>query len=260
MAISLIDLPFKLDQSHNFVPDEQSGVTINAASNIILFKKIIKEAPLDIKQDIMVIHRYNKIGASNDQESMPEEFLTNTPYTCEAIVTNVSPEAKKFSLLCQIPLGSMPLALTKNMKSHFIDLGPYTTKKQTFDFYFPTPGVFQHFPSNVSVSGKVLSRGGANTLAVVATPSSKRIENFKDLLAEDLTDGVLRFMQSENLLQGKKSFKFKHMLYLLKDKAFFHKVIDILRERSIFIPEVWMYACFHCDDDTLIKEFFEMAK
>jgi len=31
------------------VPDEQSGVTINAAGNIILFKKQIKEAPLDIK-------------------------------------------------------------------------------------------------------------------------------------------------------------------------------------------------------------------
>jgi hypothetical protein len=45
----------------------------------------------------------------------------------------------------------MPLALTKNMKSHFMDLGAYTTQNQTFVFYFPTQGVFQHFPSNVSV-------------------------------------------------------------------------------------------------------------
>lgn len=228
-----------------------------------MFKKIIKEAPLDIKQDIMVIHRYNKIGAANDQESMPEEFLTNTPYTCEAIVTNVSPKSAKFSLLCQIPLGSMPLAITKNMKSHFMDLGAYTTKKQTFDFYFPTAGVFHHFPSNVSVGGKVLSRGGANTLNVVAKASTKRIENFKDLLSEDMTDDVLRFLEKENLTnsgESQKGFSFEYMLYLLKDREFFYKVIGILRERALFEPEVWKFALYHCDDETLIREYFEICK
>ena len=88
----------------------------------------------------------------------------------------------------------MPLSKTKNMKSHFMTLGPYTTKKETFDFYFPSAGVFQHFPSNVSIKGKVLSRGGANKLSVVANPSSKRIENFTDLLAEDLKEDVLKFL------------------------------------------------------------------
>jgi hypothetical protein len=154
----------------------------------------------------------------------------------------------------------MPLALTKNMKSHFMDLGAYTTQKFTFDFYFPTQGVFHHFPSNVSVEGKVLSRGGANTLNVVATPSTKRIENFKDLLSEDMTDSVLRFMQKENLSSDTKGFEFRHMCYLLKDKAFFLNVIDILRERAIFNPEVWKFACFHMDDNNLIREYFEIHK
>ena len=54
----------------------------------------------------MVIHRYNKIdiyrNAVDDDDGMgsvPEEFLTNSPYKCEVIITNVSPNTKTFSLL-----------------------------------------------------------------------------------------------------------------------------------------------------------------
>jgi hypothetical protein len=36
-----------------------------------------------------------------------------------------------------------------------------------------------------------------------------------------MTDSVLRFMQKENLSSDTKGFEFRHMCYLLKDKAFF---------------------------------------
>lgn len=48
---------------------------------------------------------------------MPDEFLVNRAYTCEVIVTNVSPVTKNFSILYQIPEGSLPLNMTKYMKS-----------------------------------------------------------------------------------------------------------------------------------------------
>jgi hypothetical protein len=35
------------------------------------------------------------------------------------------------------------------------------------------------------------------------------------------------------------------MLYLLKDRAFFTQVIDILRGRQIFEQQVWRFALFH---------------
>jgi len=50
------------------------------------------------------------------------------------------------------------------------------------------------------------------------------------------------------------------MLYLLKDKDYFKKVIEILRERAIFRPEVWKFSCLHLDDTNLIKEYLEMMK
>jgi hypothetical protein len=178
LAFMIMDLPFKLEKSHDFEIDESSGVTIKAASNVILYKKSIQDAPIDLKNDLMVIHRYQKIEEKDNTAEQPTEFLTNTPYKCEVIITNVSPQSKKFSLLYQIPLGSMPLSKTKNMKSHYMELQPYTTKKVTFDFYFPQVGMFSHFPSNVSIEGLVHARGGASIMKVVEKHTTKEIKNF----------------------------------------------------------------------------------
>ena len=73
----------------------------------------------------------------------------------------------------------MPLAHSKTMKSHYMTLTPYTTEMLKFDFYFPKPGVFNHFPSNISIGGLVKANSGANILNVVAKATKKKdIETF----------------------------------------------------------------------------------
>lgn len=88
-------------EPHDFKPDEQRGVMIRAAGNLLMFKKEIKACAVDIsRNDIMVIHRYNELGQSSQQESgKPDEFLARTPYECEVVITNVAPKSKSFNLL-----------------------------------------------------------------------------------------------------------------------------------------------------------------
>lgn len=74
---------------------------------MILFKKEIKEGPCNLQNDLMVTHRYQSLMSRNQDEI--EDFLVNHPYSCEIIVTNVSPKAKDVTLLFQIPNGSLPL-------------------------------------------------------------------------------------------------------------------------------------------------------
>ena len=78
---------------------------------------------------MLVIHRYNEIGAgkSKDDSGIPDIFVINTLYECEVIITNVSPRTKQFTLLYQVPQGSMPMQKTKYMKSHYMSLEPFTT-------------------------------------------------------------------------------------------------------------------------------------
>lgn len=70
---------------------------------MIIFKKEIKTVEISLEQDFMVTHRYaredGKNTSSTEEEAIPTEFLINTPYSCEVIMTNVSPNVKEFNLL-----------------------------------------------------------------------------------------------------------------------------------------------------------------
>ena len=163
LTFALLDLPLTEAESHGFkAGSEQEGgrsMEITATGNIIMFKKEVKEAPLELSNDILVTHRYIAANSPDQKSAMPDEFLLNTAYTCEVIMTNVSPVYRQFSVLYQIPQGSLPLKMTKYMKSMNRSLNPYTTEKLTFEFYFPKDGKFAHFPSNVaSQEGKVIAR------------------------------------------------------------------------------------------------------
>ena len=86
-------------------------------ANLMLYKREVKEAELRVNSDILVTHRYvsakKSSSSSNDEgksaKSQIEEFLVNQAYTCEVIITNVSPEEHACSILYQIPKGSLPL-------------------------------------------------------------------------------------------------------------------------------------------------------
>jgi len=86
-------------------------------ANLMLYKREVKEAELRVNSDILVTHRYvsakRSSSSSNDEaksaKSQIEEFLVNQAYTCEVIITNVSPEEHACYILYQMPKGSLPL-------------------------------------------------------------------------------------------------------------------------------------------------------
>jgi hypothetical protein len=50
-------------------------------------------------------------------------------------------------------------------------------------------------------------------------------------------------------LKAEKGFNFYDMLFMLKDKEFFLKVLEVLRERLIFDANVWSYSLYHKSDE-----------
>lgn len=109
-VLAFMDLPLESKASkqlHKFKSDKKRGINITAGSNIVIFKKEIKQGKCAIKNDMMVSHRYQSMNNRSDDEV--EDFIINHPYECEAIMTNVSPKRKQITLLYQIPNGSLPL-------------------------------------------------------------------------------------------------------------------------------------------------------
>jgi hypothetical protein len=79
---------------------QDRSLEITFASNAILFKKEVREAPIELNADILVTHRYDVSGhESTSEQAIPDEFLINKAYRCEVILTNVSPKEHTFSVL-----------------------------------------------------------------------------------------------------------------------------------------------------------------
>ncbi|CDW90653.1 UNKNOWN [Stylonychia lemnae] len=255
ISLAILGLAFE-DATHTYKTNEGRGLEITANSHIILFKKEVREAPLELSNDILVTHRYvlsAEIGFNTG--TMPEEFLTNKAYSCEVIMTNVSPLQKNFSLLYQIPQGSLPLEMTKYMKSIPQNLASYTTTKLFFHFYFPKEGSFVHFPSNISQEGKIIARADTNTLRVVDFLSVKKKETFKDIVQTGTKEDILEFLKTKNLIKCENGFSWNYLTWMLKDKPFYEKVIQIIRDRYIYNRDVWSFAFYHCSNEEIMREF-----
>ena len=90
--------------------------------------------------------------------------------------------------------------------------------------------------------------------------SAKRKEIDMSVATEkmsEIQDQVLDFLQTHNLEAGEKGFRFSHILWALRDKPFFKRVIAALRDRFIFDSEVWSYGFYHCDDEEICREYLE---
>ena len=56
---------------------------------MILFKKEIRESAAELEDNLLVIHRFFEYSNQNTDTKI-KEFLTNSVYGCEVIITNVS--------------------------------------------------------------------------------------------------------------------------------------------------------------------------
>ena len=203
----------------------------------------------------MVTHRYKREdghgGNENEEEAVPSEFLINTPYSCEVIMTNVSPNVKEFNLLYQIPFGSLPIFKTKYMMSIPFKLSAYTTERTKFFFYFPTAAVKPHYPSNVSIDDKVTARGEFNILTAVKRRKIAEAKTFSDLIQIGTPDQILKFIENENWLVSSKGFDLSKVLHLCKDIKFWKELIRILRKKNHYASDIWKFGFLHFTDETL---------
>lgn len=109
--LALLDLPFRAE-SHGLRANEGRKLEVKAANNLIMFVKEIRETDSSPETSVTVVQRYFDLG-DRLQERELEDFLINRAYGCEVIMTNVSSRQQEFSVLVQIPQGSLPLQKTQ---------------------------------------------------------------------------------------------------------------------------------------------------
>ena len=49
------------------------------------------------------------------------------------------------------------------------------------------------------------------------------------------------------------------MLWMLKDKSFFLKVVDVLRSRGLYYSDIWQYCIYHKCDERALTEYINIS-
>ena len=125
----------------------------------------------------------------------------------------------------------MPIGKTRQMMCKPFTLDQYRTLRTEFNFYFPATGNLGHYPSSLSIDGKVSARGEYNVLKVVKRFKKLKLEeakSFDDFLQIGNKSKILDYIQNENLYTAwwKDGFGLHKILYLCQeDKKFWTDLV-----------------------------------
>jgi hypothetical protein len=246
--IAVLDLPLQ-PVSHQFNRKEGRALEIIAKSNLMLFTKEIAETESQINSNLMIAQNITEYNQTNS-ETQISEFIINKIYIHETIVTNISSQNITFELLVQIPEGSMPVMNSEYTKTINQSLSRFNTVNYKTYFYFPEIGIFKQYPPNIAVNGVVISKSQMLTYNVVSSATIQSKESLDNVLEMGSKDDILEFIKSQTTI---KQADLNKILWLLKEKDFYSRLIEILRSRAIFNQTIWGFGFYH-KDETAIKE------
>jgi len=165
LALALLDLPLRSNndsgENNEITPQGGSSTVVIKARETpqLIFQKVLKQSQVESGEGILVsqtffdpFDRYHVSKGERIEKTIRDEFLIQKIYGAKLVITNVSSNKKRCSLLTQIPVGSIAVSNGNIVtKSHFFDLEPYrtTTPPIEYQFYFPSSGQFPHFPAHV---------------------------------------------------------------------------------------------------------------
>jgi hypothetical protein len=255
-ALSLLDLPF--DAGEHDTEFDGPKLKFAAASPAIVFHEEIKPAgeqdknsPVLVSQNFFQANdRYRIVENEQVDKYVTEEFLINTVYGCQIVVTNPSSSRQKLDVLLQIPVGALPVANGLPTRSVAIDLQPFATHRLEYFFYFPSPGKYQHYPVHVSKNGRLTAFAQDVVLNVVAEPSSIDRESWEFVSQQGTDEQVLEYLRKQNLYR----VSLDRIAFRMADAKFFKQAIEILAARHAYNHVLWSYAVKH-DVPSAVAEF-----
>ena len=154
---------------------------------MLIFLKEVKESNSEMQFQILIIQRCfdptDKYSVSEENrgervEKNATEFCINKIYGCQVVISNASINSFEVQVLTEVPNGSIPIRTLDYTKSQTIKLNSYSTQTIEYFFYFPTPGVYKMYASNVSKNGVVMAIAEEMEFKVELEILIKNLDNF----------------------------------------------------------------------------------
>lgn len=260
LALALTDLPFEAGQ-HDYQLNGPE-LAVQAAGEMIVFHEQIQPAepkaedsPVLISQHFFQADdRYQTVNGVKRDKFVTDEFLIHTVYGCQIVLTNPSSANQRLDVLTQVPAGSIPVENSLYARSRPVDLQPFHTVSVEYYFYFPTAGDFLHYPVQVSQAENHVASAEAFRFHVVNEPSRLDEQSWDFVSQRGSQDDVIAFLKNRNLQE----VALNRIAFRMRDKAFYTKCLNVLRDRNMYDHTLWAYSVHH-DDPQAINEFLPHA-
>jgi transcription termination factor NusB len=259
-ALSVLDLPFE-PAKHDLKFDGGS-MTLTPGGHLIAFHEEVRPAegfggntPILVSQNFYRHNdRYRDEAGERLDKFVTEEFVRQTVYGCQVVVTNPTSSRQKLTVLLQLPVGSIPVANGQFVKSLPLDLEPYRTQTIDYLFYFPKAGKYPHFPIHVAKNEKFVAAAQPFSFNVVEKPSKLDTGSWEYVSQNGTNDDVLAFLNRENV----QSLNLEKIAFRMKDRGFFEAVTKLLDGRHLYHPTLWSYSILHGDIATA-RQFLQSS-
>ena len=258
LALAVLDLPF--DAAKHETVFEGAKMTLKAGSPLVAYHEEIQPAPAAAGEtSILVSQNFFRHGdrfrhVNNEQldKFVTEEFLVDTVYGCQVVITNPTSSPKKLDVLLQIPQGAFPVLNGQYTRSVHTALAPYNTQTIEYHFYFPSSGEFTHYPVQVAEQEKVLAFAPPFAFHVVNELTNIDKESWDYISQHGTDEDVMTFLKQTNVLR----IDLSRIAFRMKDRAFFGRVVALLEQRHAFDATLWSYGVMH-NEVAAIREFLK---
>jgi hypothetical protein len=246
-ALAVLDLPFTAAKHDSKF--DAGKMTFTPADRLIAFHEEVRPAAAaGAKVQILVSQnfyrngdRYRDENGERHDKFITGEFVVQTAYGCQVVVTNPTPSRQRLSVLVQLPVGSLPLANGQPTRSVLLDLEPYRTQTIDYLFYFPWAGRFAHFPVHVAKNEALVASAAPFAFDVVDKPSKLDTGSWEYVSQNGNNEEVLAFLNRENV----HALDLDKIAFRMRDKAFFEAAIALLQARHAYQPTLWSYGLYH---------------
>lgn len=247
LALAVLDLPYRSPQ-HPYQFDG-ARLSIRLAGPALIFHQEVRPVePQPAATALLVSQnyfrhddRYEMKNGRRVDKFVTGQFLTETVYGCQVVLTNPTSSVQIAEVLIQIPQGALPLAGAAPTRTVRLQLEPFSTQTIEYLFYFPFPGTFPHFPVHVAQEEKLVAFAAPRQLEVVEQLSEIDRNSWDYVSQQGTRDELLAFLTERNLQQVDLS----RIAWRMKDPQLFHEVISVLEKRKVYHPVLWSYSVLH---------------
>jgi hypothetical protein len=245
-ALSVLDRPFESTEHES----EFAGakMAIKAGGPVVFFHKQIRpttdrdDTPILISQNVFRYgDRYRIVDGERVDKFVRDEFLVHVVYGVPVVVTNPTSSRQKLDVLVQVPRGAVPVLNGRPTRSLPLTLEPYRTHSLVYHFYFPFAGEWAQYPVHVAKSERLVASAEPMTFKVVDEPSTVDEGSWDYVSQHGTPEEVVAYLKANNLQQTALS----RIAWRMKDRAFFERVIGLLKARHLYDDTLWSYGLKH---------------